>query len=113
METKEVMAADESEEEEDDDDAPVLRVMRPRRLSRSHSQESFPRMQPTNHHQEEVGSFCVSERSSHALDLSDEATPPKQAGSGNKKWSCSGGLRITVSILTQFTSRLNIWQHTI
>lgn len=105
VETKEAMTEDESEE---DEDAALLRVLRPRRLSRSLRHESFPQMQSTNNHQEEMENFSVSDRSSRAVDLSDEATPPVQARLGNEKRSRSGELRIKVSILAQFTFELNI-----
>lgn len=75
--------ADDRSEEDEDDFAP-LRVLRPRRLSRSHSQKSFPQMQST-------------------LNEADEATPPKQARLRNDKRSTSGELRIKVG--------LSFWQH--
>lgn len=75
------MADDASEEDEDDF---ALRVMRPRRLSRSRRRESFPQMQST-------------------VNDADEATPPKQARLRNDKRSASGKLRIKVG--------LRFWQH--
>ncbi|KAM7379397.1 hypothetical protein PAMP_004952 [Pampus punctatissimus] len=83
METEDVMAEVESQDE--DDDAP-LRVMRPRRLSRSLSYESFPQMQST-----------VSDLSTIAVDRSDEASPPSKPNLVFKKWSTSGELGIMVS----------------
>ncbi|KAM7400555.1 hypothetical protein PAMA_004981 [Pampus argenteus] len=74
-ETEEV----EVESNDEDDDAP-LRVMRPRRLSRSVSYESFSQMQST------VSTFAV--------DLSEEAAPPRKPNLVFKKWSTSGELGI-------------------
>ncbi|XP_037642903.1 rRNA-processing protein EBP2-like isoform X2 [Sebastes umbrosus] len=95
VETKEVMAEDKSEEDEDDD-AP-LRVLRPRRLSRSFSRESFPQIQSNHNHQEETANFGKTDWSSHSVDLNDGATPPRQTRLGYKKMSTSGELRIKVS----------------
>ncbi len=105
VETKKAMTEGESEE---DEDGALLRVLRPRRLSRTLSRESFPQMRSTNIHQEEMKNFSVSDQSSRAVDLSDETTSPVQARLGNEKSSRSGELRIKVSILTQFTFELNI-----
>lgn len=100
VETKEVMT------EESEEDVALLRVLRPRRLSRS--QESVPQMQSTNNNQEETENFSMSDRSLRAVDLSDEATAPVQARLGNEKRSRSGELRIKVSILAQFIFELSI-----
>lgn len=100
VETKEAMT------EESEEDVALLRVLRPRRLSRS--QESVPQMQSTNNNQEETENFSVSDRSLRAVDLSDETTAPVQARLGNEKRSRSGELRIKVSILAQFIFELSI-----
>lgn len=96
VEKKEVLKEDLSEE--DEDDTAPLRVLRPRRLSRFLSQESFLQTQSTHNHQEELENFSVLDGSAHAVDLSDEATPPEQTRSGNEERSRSGQLRIKVSI---------------
>ncbi|XP_040000272.1 uncharacterized protein LOC120799288 isoform X2 [Xiphias gladius] len=100
VETEDVMAedksAEEEEEEEEDDDA-LLRVLRPRRLSHSFSQESFLQKRSTSNHQEKTKNFSVSDLSTHAVGLSDEATPPGQPKLGNEKWSSSRKLRIKIS----------------
>lgn len=107
-ETKEVTAEDESDEAEDadEDDAALLSVKRPRQRPRSLSQESLPKMPSTSDHHEEMDSFSVSDRSSHAVDFSDEASPPEQASLGNKKRSTSAELRIKVSVLAQIAFKL-------
>ncbi|KAG8014187.1 hypothetical protein GBF38_016533 [Nibea albiflora] len=89
VEAKEVMTADESEEDDD-----LLRVLRPRRIYRSHSQVSFPQVRPTIKRQRETDS-SVSEQSSHSVDLKGEETlQPVQARLGNEKRSVSDELRI-------------------
>lgn len=100
-ESKEVTAEDETEE--DEDDAPLLGVKRPRRLPRSLSRESFPRTPSISDHHEEMESFSLSDWSSLAVDLCDEASPPEQTSSGNKR----SELRIKVSVFAQTTFILN------
>nr|XP_046265631.1 neurofilament medium polypeptide-like [Scatophagus argus] len=97
VETKEVRAEDGSEEDEDEDDSALLRVLRPRRASRSLRQKSFPRMQSTNSEQGERENFPESDQSSQSVHLSDGAKPTKQARSGNEKSSSSGELRVKIS----------------
>lgn len=97
MQTKEVVTEEESEE--DEDDAPPLRVLRPRRLSRSLLRESFLQMQSTSNHQEEMENFSASDQSTHAGDLSGEATPPGQTRLGNEKRFSSGELKIKVGLV--------------
>lgn len=96
VETKTIMADDKSEE--DEDDSALLRVLRPRRLSHSHSQDSIPQMQFTTNQQEKVENFSLSDWKSHTVGLSDEATPPKQARLRNNKRSTSDELRIKVGL---------------
>lgn len=86
-ETKRVMGDEMNEE--DEDDSGVLRVMRPRRLSR-HSQERFPQLQLSINQQRDLSSQAVS---SH-----DEATTPKLTGIRYGKRSTSGELRIKVGL---------------
>ncbi|XP_078029505.1 uncharacterized protein LOC144465107 isoform X1 [Epinephelus lanceolatus] len=95
VDTKEVVAEDESEE--DEDHAAQLRVMRARRLPRSLRQESFLQIQSTNNHEEEMENFSESYRSTRGVDLSDGATPPLQARLGNEKRFCRGVLQTEVS----------------
>lgn len=93
VETKEVMTADESEEDEDEDHD-LLRVLRPKRIYRSHSKVSFPRARSSNRHRKETDS-SVSEQSSHSVDLKGEETlRPEQARLGSERWSISDELRI-------------------
>lgn len=77
MEPNSVTADDKSDE--DEDDSAVLRVLRPRRLSRSHSRDSIPQMQFTVNQQEIMDNSCFSDGRSYTVGLSDEASPPKQA----------------------------------
>ncbi|XP_042285376.1 mitotic apparatus protein p62-like [Thunnus maccoyii] len=90
------METEDESEEDEDDDAP-LRALRPRRLSRSLSHESFPQMQSTNNNPEEMENISVSDLSTFAMVLSDEATPPGKPRLEFKKRSSSGELRIKVS----------------
>ncbi|KAI3374900.1 hypothetical protein L3Q82_021442 [Scortum barcoo] len=92
VEAKEAM----TEESEEDEDADLLRVLRPRRLSHSLSGKSIPQMQSANNHQEEMENFSLSDWSSRAVDLSDEASLPGQARLGSER-SRSDELRIKVS----------------
>ncbi len=84
------MAGEESDE--DEDDTSLLRVMRPRQLSRSLSEESFPQNSSINDYYEEMESFSLSERNS----------PPEQTSVGNKRRSISAVLRMRVSISTNY-----------
>ncbi|XP_054452590.1 VID27-like protein [Anoplopoma fimbria] len=88
VETEEVM--------EEDKDSP-LRVMRPRRVSRSLSEDRFLRTQSTDNYQEESAGFSESDWSTHTVGLSEEAAPPQQTRVGNKKRSSSAELKIKVS----------------
>ncbi|KAK9539293.1 hypothetical protein VZT92_004409 [Zoarces viviparus] len=92
-ETMEVMAEDESE---NDEDAP-LRVLRPRRMSRSLSQESFLRIQSTDNNREETVTFSESDQNTRTVGVSEESTPPQQTRLGNEKRSIRGKLKIKVS----------------
>ncbi|XP_023282971.1 uncharacterized protein LOC111670480 [Seriola lalandi dorsalis] len=94
VDTEEVMTEDESEEEEDD---VPLRVLRPRRLSRSSSQESFVPMPPANNDQEETQNSSVSDTSSRTEDFRDEATTPGQPEVENGKQSSRRELAIKIS----------------
>ena len=67
------METEDESEEDEDDDAP-LRALRPRRLSRSLSHESFPQMQSTNNNPEEMENISVSDLSTFAMVLSKEKT---------------------------------------
>lgn len=95
VETKEVTTEDKSEDEDNDS---LLRVVRPKQLPRSLSQDSFLQIQSTNNHQEEMENFSDSEWSTHGVDLRDKATPPWQTKLGNEKRSISSALRIKVSV---------------
>lgn len=86
-ETKRVMGDEKSEE--DEDDSGVLRVMRPRRVSR-HSQERFPQLQVSINQQSDLSSQTVSS--------CEEATTPKLTGIRYGKRSTSGELRIKVGL---------------
>nr|XP_019955484.1 PREDICTED: histone H3.v1-like [Paralichthys olivaceus] len=80
---------EEEEEDEDDDDAP-LRVLRPRRLSRSLSNsESFLQSHSADSHQRDLDNSSVSD----AVDLSDEAESSWQQKLGNEKQAIGRGLK--------------------
>ncbi|XP_023126259.1 VID27-like protein isoform X2 [Amphiprion ocellaris] len=93
--TEKELAEDKSEEEEDDDT--LLRIMRPRRLYSSISQENITQTQSPNNQQTEMENFFVSDQSTHTADWGDEATPAEQSGLGNEKRSSSGKLTIKVT----------------
>lgn len=95
-ETKRVMGDDQSEE----DDSGVLRVMRPRRVSR-YSQEKFPQLQVSINQQRDL--------SSQAMSSHDEAETPKPPRITYSKRSTSGELRIKVG--PSFFFRVIICQH--
>ncbi|XP_035026950.2 glutamic acid-rich protein isoform X2 [Hippoglossus stenolepis] len=80
---------EEEEEEEDDDDDVPLRVMRPRRLSRSLSKESFLQSRSADNHQGDLENSSVSD----AVDLSDEAKSSWQTNLGNEEQAIGRGLR--------------------
>ncbi|KAG7214804.1 hypothetical protein INR49_010696 [Caranx melampygus] len=78
VDTEEVMEEEESEDEEE------LRVLRPRRLTRSPSQRGFAQMTTIESQQEETHSSSLSDLSSCAEDFSDEAVTPGQSTLGKE-----------------------------
>ncbi|XP_062260697.1 histone H3.v1-like [Platichthys flesus] len=79
---------EEVEEDDDDDDVP-LRALRPRRLSRSLSTESFLQSPSADNHQGDLETSSVSD----AVDLSDEAKSSWQTNLGNEEQAHGRGLR--------------------
>lgn len=95
-ETEKLMADNMSEEDE-------LRVLRPRRVTRSHT---FPQMQfPTNQQEGEE------RHASLDWNLTDESTPTKEVRVRNDKRSTSGELRIKVGPALLGTIYLQTLQH--
>lgn len=96
VDAEELMEEDKSEEEEE------LRVLRPRRLTRSLSQRGFVRMMTTESYQEETHNSSVSDLSSCAEDFSDEAVTPGQSTLG-KETHFTRDWKIKVSLFFFFT----------
>ncbi|CAJ1072366.1 cilia- and flagella-associated protein 251-like isoform X1 [Xyrichtys novacula] len=99
--SQEVMAEEEGEE---DEDAVMLRVMRPRRLSRSLSQtESLSKTLPSSNHQEDTTVFSESDQLSSVNLTRDSTRSGSQARLGKGKRSSSSGLKKKVSKIRSST----------